>query len=236
MLVMQMDKISLNEFDLLNIDIFRIALSEETREQRMRAIINSKHNVVEARIEVTFNTLGDRWTSDLTNAKFMSWVATTSARRTDAAYEFAETERRFYSKNERKINIAEETGFLIFRSVQTKRFKGVQTKGGLLEQIRHVARQENVRGAKDKDVVRKIWKTYRGVVHLGMAITYCEENPDQQFNILHLAELFRETLSGNCPKGRSEPYVDPSSQISFVYLSKLWGPRFGSRGLSYDVD
>jgi hypothetical protein len=92
-----------------------------------------------------------------------------------------------------------------------------------------------VSGARDKDTLRKIWNSYRGVVHLGIAIDYCENHPAQNLHVFHLAELFRKTLSENCPKGTSKPYVDPGEQISFLYISTLSGPRFRNRGLPFGV-
>ena len=124
---------------------------------------------------------------------------------------------------------------LIWMSVQDKKFEGVHTSRGILQQVRDDAKFSAVGGAKDVDTLRNIWKMYRSVVHLGMAIDYCLDNPSQKMDVLELAELFRLGLSQNCPKGTSIPYIDPAVQISFVYLSRLWGPRFGNRGLPYYV-
>ena len=163
-------------------------------------------------------------------------MAETAGERHEAAFELSQTFNRYEDRNERKLNVAEQIGKLVWLSIQDKKFEGVQTNNGLLKQVQDDARKHDVSGAKDKDTVRKIWNTYRGVVHLGMAIDYCDESPDQNLNVLHVAERFRRDLSQSCPKGTSKPYVDPAEQISFLYISKLWGPRFGDRGLPFDVD
>tara|TARA_R100000935_G_scaffold58904_1_gene99380 strand:+ start:1380 stop:2075 length:696 start_codon:yes stop_codon:yes gene_type:complete len=231
-----MREIFLNEPELKYVELIRIALSEDDAELRASAIRNVKHDVIAGRLELLFKQAEQGAIADPLNAEFMHWVAISSSQRNEAAYEFFETSKRYESKNEAKLNIAEETGFLIFSSVQDRKFKGIYTRGGIFEQLREVAVQEGVRGVKDKDVLRKLWQTYKGVVHLGMAIKYLEENPDHHFDLLSLAELFRTTLSENCPRGTLKPYVDPKDQFSFVYLSSIWGPRFGNRGLSYAVD
>jgi hypothetical protein len=231
-----MIEVAINEFDLKFIDLVRVALSEETTDLREHAIINVKHDVVTGRIDLLMQNLGSKWRFDPANFGFLQWVAMTAAQRTEAAFEFSETGKRYEAKNERKINIAEYIGRVIYLSIKDKKFEGVQARGGILEQVRDVAKAEGINGARDKDVIREVWKTYRGVVHLGMALDYFEDSPEQGLNVLHLDEEFRLCLSQNCPKGTKAPYVDPVSQISFLYISKLWGPRYGNRGLTFDVD
>jgi len=230
-----MREICLNEPELKHVELIRVALSEQSTELRKRAIKNVKHDVVAGRLELLFEEIGSVGASDPDNAKFMQWAATTSGQRSEAAFEFSETGRRYESKNERKLNIAEEVGILVFSTIRDQRFRGVHTRGGIFEQVRDQAELESVRGAKDKDVLRELWQIYKGVVHLGMAIKYREENPDQHFAVLELAELYRKTLSENCPKGTNKPYVDPGEQFSFVYLSRISGPRFENRGLPFEV-
>ena len=231
-----MIEIFINEPELKYMELIRVALSEESTDLRERAIKNAKHDVVAGRLELLFDQISVDEITGTENTEFLQWVAITSGKRSEAAYEFSETGRRYESKNERKLNIAEEVGFQIFKSIQDQEFKGVHTRGGIFEQIRDVAVEDGVHGARDEDVVRKLWQIYKGVVHLGMAIKYLEENPDQHWNVLELAELYRKTLCQNCPKGTKKPYVDPEEQISFIYISSIWGPRFGNRGLSYAVD
>ncbi|PUB12695.1 hypothetical protein [Yoonia sediminilitoris] len=128
-----MAEVGINEFDLQFIELFRIALSEETNELRHRAIKNVKHDVVNGRIELLMKEKGPKWASDATNRNFIEWVAATSIQRNDAAYEFSETGKRYEAKNERKLNIAEHIGNVIFLSIRDGKFEGVQVNGGILE-------------------------------------------------------------------------------------------------------
>lgn len=226
----------INEPDLVHLELFRFALSEENPELRERAITNAKHDVIAARLDLLFNYTTKQDLSGPDNIDFMHWAAISSGQRSEAAYGFSETSKRYEAKNEKKLNIAEALGSQVFHSVKDGEFRGMHTSGGIFEQIRAMAKKDGIHGAKDKNVLSDLWQRYRGVVHLGMAITYLEDNPDQRFCVLELAELFRSTLSKNCPKGTSKPYVRPDEQISFVYLSSIWGPRYGNQGLSYGVD
>ena len=230
-----MIEVALNEPEKQSIELIRAALSEESDDLRERAIKNVKHEVVGTRLESLFAALGAEGVADPANTAFIQWVATSSLARTEAAYELSETGLRYKNTNERKLSLAEEIGFLIFSSIQDRDFRGVHTKRGILEQISHVAREDGARGAKDNEVLAKLWKTYKGVVHLGMAIKWAEENPGQPFEVLELAECFRMKLSENCPKGTQKPYVDPDVQFCFIYKSRVWGPRFQNRGLSFEV-
>ncbi|WIY24193.1 hypothetical protein [Parasedimentitalea psychrophila] len=202
----------------------------------MQAIKNVKHDVVAWQIDMLSGEHGTCWTSDPNNAEFVQWVAKSSAQRHEASFEFLQTTRRYEDKNNDKLNIAEHFGELIWLSIQDKNFEGVQTDRGILQQVRDDAKESGVRGARDRDTLREIWGTYRGVVHLGRAIDLCENYSGQKWDVLDLAELFRKGLSENYPKGTSQPYVSPDDQISFVYLSKLSGPRFRDPGLPFYVD
>jgi hypothetical protein len=228
--------ITINEPQLLSIELFRLALSEDNSEQRLRAVRNVKHDVVASLLAQLFDSNALDGADPKVDAEFMQWVAKTTSERNDAAYELAQTAKRYEGRNERKMNIAEQIGNLVWLSIQDKTFRGVQTESGLLDHVRHQARDLGVSGGRDKDTVRKIWSTYRGVVHLGMAIDYCDESPDQNLNVLHVSERFRRDLCLNCPKGTSKPYVHPDEKVSFLYISKLWGPRFRDRGLPFEVD
>lgn len=228
--------IQINEPQLLWIEFIRVALSEDSHEQRLRAIRNVKLDVVASLLTELFNSQIAKGPLSRDDPNFVKWAAETAGDRHDAAFEFSQTANRFEGGNERKLNVAEHIGKLVWLSIKDEKFEGVQTDNGLLKQAQAVARKHGVSGARDKDTVRKIWNTYRGVVHLGMAIDYCDDSPDQNLNLLHVAERFRRDLSQSCPKGTSKPYVDPAEQISFLYISKLWGPRFGDRGLPFDID
>ena len=230
-----MCKISINEPELQYIELFRVALSEGTDELRQQAILNVKYEVLAKRLEVLGTVNGQHWTEDPLNAELTQWMSKTLPEIQAAAIDFVETGRRYKQRNERKLNVAEHIGRLIWHSIQDGKLEGVQTVTGILAQVRDKARECGINGAKDKDTLRKIWNTYRGVVHLGMAIDFCEEFADPRPNVLIVAEQIQRTLSQTGPKGRSKPYVDAGEQLSFVYLSKLWGPRYQDRGLTYDV-
>lgn len=225
--------VSINEPELLSIDLLRIALSETTAELREKVMANAKHEVVALRLESLSHSLGTNWMSDPKHAEFVQWIAKTSSERHEASYEFSQTARRFEDRTERKLNVAEQIGKLIWPSIQDGKFEGVQTDEGILKQVRDVALENEVSGAKDLDVLRAIWKTYRGVVHLGMAMDYCDEQPDPELNVLHVAETYRRDLSLFCPRGTKKPYVRGDDQIMFLYLSKTSGPRFLDRGLPF---
>jgi hypothetical protein len=227
--------VPINEPELRSIDYIRIALSEPTPELREKAIANAKHELVAFRLEALSKGLGDGWMSEPQNAEFVQWIAKTSGERFEASYEFSQTAKRYDEHNDVKLSVAEQIGKLIWLSIQDKKFEGVQTDEGILKQVRYQALESGLRGAKDLDVLRGTWKTYRGVVHLGMAIDYCEDNPNQAQNVLSVAENFRLNLSHFCPKGTKKPYVPETDQIKFCYSSNTSGPRLLDRGLPYDV-
>ncbi|TGD64080.1 hypothetical protein EYC08_11685 [Tabrizicola sp. WMC-M-20] len=229
-------RVSINEPELRSLEYIRIALSEPTPDLREKAIANAKQEMVTLRLTTLNEKFGTAWTSEPQNAEFVQWIAQTSAERHEASYEFSQTGRRYEDRNERRLNVAEHIGKLIWLSIQDKRFEGVQTDEGLLKQVSNQARDHSISGAKDKDTLREIWKTYRGIVHLGMALDYCDEHPASEQNVLHLAEEYRKSLSHFCPKGTKTPYVLECEQIKFVYCSRAWGPRFQNRGLPFGVN
>lgn len=229
-----MIEIPINQPELLSIDLMRIALSEPSDGERQEAIKSIKLDIEASHLKALSTKFGALWTQDPKNAALVQWVAATTHERHEAAVQLSQIGERYDAKNERKLNIAEHIGMLIWLSIQDGRFEGLHTRGGILEQVSDDAREFKVTGAKDKDTLRKIWNSYRGVVHLGMAINHCEDNPSQ--NILHLAERFRRSLCENFPKGTSKPYVNQSIQFSFPYKSKLWGPRYANRGLPFGIE
>lgn len=210
--------IPINEPELLSLEFFRVALSEDTHETRMRGIDVMRQEVVNMGLP-NFPIGGQGARRKKNNPELVQWVAETSAARYDAAHEYAGIIRRYESKNERKLNVAEEIGKRVWDSIQSERFQGLQVRGGILEQVRDVAKELGINGGRDKDTIRKIWSCYRGVVHLGMAMDYCEDNPETNMHVLHLAERFREGLCKNCPKGTKKPYVAIREQVSFLYIS-----------------
>lgn len=231
-----MHEIAINELELTHIDLIRIALSENTDEARQRAIWCAKHEVLSKSIEAINEQTGARWSGNPENRALAEWVVASTGDRQTAAMEFAETLHRYARRQERKLNIAEEVGFHIVLSIQEGRNSGVQTKDGILERVRHSAKQANISGARDRDTLRKIWNDYRGIVHLGLAMNFCEENPEKGLNVLHVAEEFRELLGTSCPKGTQKPYVAAELQTSFIYKSTLKGPRLHGRGLHFSVE
>ncbi len=227
--------VPINEPELMSIELFRLALSEPATELREKALANAKHEVVALRLDTLSKQLGNGWMSEPQNTEFVQWIARTSSARHEASYEFSQTARLYEERYERKLNVAEHIGKLIWLSIQDEKFEGVQTGEGILKQVRDQALENGISGAKDLDVLRTIWKTYRGVVHLGMAIDYCDEYPDPKPHVLHVAENYRRGLSQFCPKGTKNPYVPEVAQIKFSYISDTSGPRFRDRGLPFDV-
>ena len=211
--------VSINKLELLLIEHFRIALSETTTELREKAIMNAKHEVAGHGLATFSEKLGAGWMSDPQNAELVQWIAKTSNERHEASYEFMQTARRFEESKERKLNVAEHIGKLIWHSIQDNKFEGVQTPNGILKQVSDQAQKFKISGAKDLDVLRDTWKTYRGVAHLGMAIDYLEEYPNHEQSVLDLAENYRRGLCQFCPKGTKNPYVPEEEQTMFYYYS-----------------
>ena len=117
--------------------------------------------------------------------------------------------------NERRLNVAEQIGKMILLSVKEGKFSGVHSDRGVLAQLRKQGLASDIRGARDRDSIAGHWKIYAGVVHVGIALDFCEDNPDDELDVLKLAESFRMTLAESCPRNTSQPYVAKSEQISF---------------------
>lgn len=226
---------SINEVEGFYLELFRIALSAETHEAKVKALHYVKHVVIADRLKALSESEGPAWTGEPDNKSLVTWTAQTAAVREDAIYEFSRVSRTYEDRNERRLNIAEHAGKLVYLSVLEGKRQGVQTKDGILYQLTLAGRDHGIRGAKDKDVVRKSWGTYRGIVHLGMAMDFCEDRKVSTGEVLFVAEEIRRLLSGVCPNGTSEPYVPRQEQISFAYKSDIWGPRFRNRGLGFCV-
>ena len=211
--------------ELICIEMIRVALSEESMVDRTRAIENVKYDVQASLIEMLFGLVRHVDIEDPRYIDSLAHVARTSRRRHDAAYELAQTSQKYEAKNERKLNVAEQIGKLVCLSILDGKFAGLHTEVGILQQVQNDARRYDISGAKDKDVLRKIWSTYRGVVHLGMAMDYCEDNSLDNINVLQLAEDYRRVLSEHSPKGTSKPYVSVGEQKKFRYVTVLRPPR-----------
>jgi hypothetical protein len=192
-----------------------------------------RHDVSANRLDLLFQSLPYRQMAGPEDYRFLRWVAETASQRHEAALKLMDVERRFQKVTQRKLSIAEVIGLSVFMSVREGEFKGIHVEGGILARVSDEAREASVRGGRDMDTLRKIWNIYRRVVHLGMAITYLEDNPDQRWDILQLAEMFRAVLRENCPKGTNKPYVLPAEQIEFVYGSRAYGPRYRDQGLPF---
>lgn len=228
--------VGLNEPERCYLGLFRMALSEPSLGECLSAINAVRHDVINGRLELLPDQSGVSWVDEPENARLALWVAKTSVARHEAVRRLADIQRRYSPDNERKLNVAEHIGKLVYLSIQDQKYQGLQVRGGILEQVSDVAKENGISGARDKDTLRKIWITYRGVVHLGMAIDYCEDAANPALDVLHVAEHFRKALCENAPGKIKTPYVDPDSQISFVYISSTWGPRFRDRGLPFTVE
>ena len=211
----------IDEKELLLVNLIRLALSEDDMTARVRSIKNVKYFVSTISTQIILDFEENERFVDHFKMPYLRYLAKISERSHDATYELAEVQQRYEARNDTKLNIAEHVGRYIWNSIESKKFEGLHTEIGILQQVQREARAKRVAGARDKDVLRKIWSTYRGVVHLGMAMDYCEENPDHDMNVLQIAESYRRTLSDHCPKGTSKPYVSADEQIKFIYSSTL---------------
>ena len=228
-------RVAINELELMFIELFRIALSAPTHEERLAAIRCVRQEAIASRLQEISKTPGSDWVREERNRELAEWVAATAGDRDDAIYEFSRVARAYEDKFERRFNVAEQVGKVICQSVSDGKFEGVQTKGGILYQVTVQGKEHGISGARDLDRVRKNWRDYRGVVHLGMAIDFCEERSVPPEEVLFVAERYRRMLSASRPKGTKKPYVDEELQISFSYESGIYGPRFLNRGLPFYV-
>lgn len=228
-------KVAVNEIELLYIGLFRVALSVPTHEERLAAIRCVRHEVIASRLHEINKKPGPDWVHDENNRELVAWVAATAGEREDAIYQFSRVCQAYDDRYERRLNVAEQVGKMICLSIHDGKFEGVQTPGGILHQVSKQGREHGITGARDKDVVRKAWRDYRGVVHLGMALDYCEESSTPPEDVFLVAESYRRMLSLTCPKGAKKPYVEAERQVSFSYESDIYGPRFLNRGLPFTV-
>lgn len=213
--------VGIDEFELGFLEYFRIALSAQTIEDRLVAIRQVKHELNSERQRLLIDGKGPGWIDDPTNRELAAWIAKTSADRHDASYEFLRLSQQYEDKFERRLNVAEHVGKIIDNSIREDKFEGVQTPSGIVYQVTVAGKNHNIPGAKDKDRVRKNWMTYRGVVHLGIAMDLGEENNLSLTEVIQLAERLRRKFSEICPKGTKKPYVPSGEQISFSYQSKV---------------
>ncbi len=212
-----METVFINDTQIQFIEMFRIALSAPDNLQRLRAISNLKQDVAAQVDELIVDGRSEEWMS--ANAEFFRRSMLDAPARRAAANEFSQTECEFEGSRgqgrEKKLNIAEHIGMRVWLSIKEGKFEGLQTEIGILEQVRHFARQEKIFGAQDRDTLRKIWGAYRGVVHLGMAMDLYGDSALPSFDMLTLAEQIRQELSSHSPRSSKKPYVDEGEQISF---------------------
>lgn len=225
--------VPINEIELFFVQTFRVALSLPTYDERVSAIENVRHEVIAARLVEINKNPGAGWVKDKANRELVEWVAATEGERVDGMYELSRASHAYEQKNERRLNIAEEIGKVIVSSIGMGKFEGVQTPNGILYQVGEQCRKSKISGGRDKDTLRKIWRDYQGVVHLGMALDFIEDTSTSMENVFHVADRFRRTLSTSCPKRTQKPYVSSKSQFSFSYESGIYGPRFQDRGLPF---
>lgn len=229
--------VAIDEAELFQLLLFRVALSEPGHESRMRAIRAVRHDVTDNLLQSLFSSLSYKEAGSRKDGPkddlFLRWVAESGPVRHEAAVHFMEVARRYDEKNERKLNVAEKIGRKIIESMFDGEFRGLHVAGGILEQVRLQGKEERVQGARDKDVLRETWKAYRGVVHFGMAIDCFDQDAGTGWKILSLAEDFRRNLSSCCPRTTKKPYIPASEQIKFIYSSRTKGPRFRDRGLHF---
>jgi hypothetical protein len=220
-----MERVFIDGAELQYIELIRVALSEADNTQRLQAIKNVKHDVVARELELLMDEGDGDWMSAPNNTEFVVSIAKSAPARHEAIYDFSQVLHRYEGEtghgNERKLNIAEHIGKLAWLSIREGKLQGVQVVGGILQQVSDAAKEFGVSGVRDKDALRNIWKRYRGVVHLGIAMDLCGDNPKAGTGVLDLAERIRRDLSENCPRGKSKPYVDANEQICFVGKSRV---------------
>lgn len=228
-------KVAINEIELMLIEQFRVALSAPTHEERLAAIRCARHEVIASRLQVISKNPGTGWVHHPENRELVEWVAATSGAREDAIYEFSRVRKAYDDKNERRLNVAEQIGIMVCISIYDGKFEGVQTQGGILHQVSVQGKEHGIPGARDEDTIRKVWRDYRGIVHLGMALDFCKEQSAPPETVFFVAERYRQMLSQSCPRGTKKPYVEAEQQFSFSYESDIYGPRFLNRGLPFNV-
>lgn len=214
-------RIAVNHLELNFIEMFRVALSAPTHEERLAAIQYVRHDVTAAHLQDMKREFGPDWALKSVSKRLPEWLSETAGDREDAIYELCRVMQAYEDGLERRLNVAEQVGNMICLSIEDGKFEGVQTRGGILYQVSEQGKAQKISGARDKDTVRKAWRDYRGVVHIGMALTYCESRDEPLERVIPVAENFRLLLSQSCPKGTRAPYVDDKAQISFYYKSEI---------------
>jgi len=211
-----MKTISLDGAQQTSINLYRMALSEESQEQRLRAIEVVTHDVVARQVALFTSDKGKGWMSEPRYSEFSQLVMRSADERYESAMEFGQILRRYEEENDRSLYVAELVGMHVLISIKEGSLHGIHASGGIFDQVRLHARENEIPGARTKAALLKCWRTYRGVVHLGVAMRLCGANPEQGHEVLTVAEGIRQELSSRGPGNRSDPYVDQKEQISFV--------------------
>ncbi|MEM5522012.1 hypothetical protein [Sulfitobacter sp. AS59] len=211
-----MKTVSIDGAQLTSLELYRMALSEDSQEKRLRAIEVVTHDVVARQLNLFASSKGKGWPSDPKYSEFSNLVMQSAGERYEAAIELGEISRRYDEGTDRNLYVAELVGMNIFMSIKAQSFQGLHTEGGIFEQVRAYARANEITGARNKALLLEHWRTYQGVVHLGMAMRLCAANPEQGYDVLDLAEGIRLALNSHGPKNRNTPYVNEEIQISFV--------------------
>ncbi|UWR21291.1 hypothetical protein [Sulfitobacter sp. S190] len=209
-----------NNFEIRYLEMFYVALSEPTHDLRMRAIANVRHEVeAETDSFLVEDHAAGRIKVPSIDEHYKKMAL--AARKRDVAKRcLFETEARFTgsgkASNQRRLETADLIGMKILTSILDKKYDGVYSETGILQQVREQSIRENLNVFKDHDSLRKIWKQYRGIVHLSIALGLEEDRSTGRREVIKVAEAYRQILSSSCPRGTQTPYVALSEQILFL--------------------
>ncbi|MBB3996042.1 hypothetical protein GGR95_003708 [Sulfitobacter undariae] len=195
-----MKTVSIDGAQLTSLNLYRAALSEECQEKRLRAIEVVTHDVVARQINLFASSKGKGWSSKPKYSEFAKLVMASTDERYEAAIEFGQIMRRYDQDNDRKLYVAELIGMNVLTSIKAQSFQGLHSPDGILEQVRAYAQQNKVIGARNKALLLKSWRTYLGVVHLGMAMQLCAANPEldlSRFSAAPSARLSHLSFEGD---------------------------------------
>lgn len=208
------------EVELGVLQLYRAALSKKGKQARCEALEGLTKKLDAERLGA------------LQNSKFanVGLVATSDDFNRTIATEYVENTKKIsafdraleaFEKPRGKLPLfaAETIAREIWRSVVEGKNVGVFSRRGIIERLTDQARVQGLQGVKDKDVLRRHWKEYKCVAHLGAGLQIGEHHNLDPIASLGVAEEVRYVLSNECPKGTSKPYVEEEEQISFVFRS-----------------
>jgi len=119
---------SINEVEGFYLELFRIALSAEAREAKVTALHYVKQVVIAERLKVLSESEGSALTSEPDNQSLVMWTAQTAAAREEAIYEFSRVSRTYEDRDERRLNVAEHAGKLLYLLYWRANGKGCRRK------------------------------------------------------------------------------------------------------------